>query len=191
MYCWCTLLRCFFIAQSYVLVKKWSEALVLYERVLKYAKEVQSKAKNLNNSLKVGPLKTQTGNIRKRDHTVNLYLPYNSICKCNTKETHAKCFCKQYSFGEPHLYVWFLQDLPDVQELIAEVNAEKYSLQAAAILGESTFSTVFSFIIFILFSPVLLCFFSCCVYNLQGMFVFQTPMRPLKFPLSSRWKTTG
>ncbi|CAG10775.1 unnamed protein product, partial [Tetraodon nigroviridis] len=45
--------RCFFIAQSYVLVKKWSEALVLYERVLKYAKEVQSKAKNLNNSLKV------------------------------------------------------------------------------------------------------------------------------------------
>uniref|UniRef100_A0AAY4A8Q3 Signal recognition particle subunit SRP68 n=1 Tax=Denticeps clupeoides TaxID=299321 RepID=A0AAY4A8Q3_9TELE len=68
---------CFFIAQSYVLVKKWSEALVLYERVLKYAREVQSKAKNLNNSLK---------------------------------------------------------DLPDVQELIAEVNAEKYSLQAAAIL---------------------------------------------------------
>jgi hypothetical protein len=36
-----------------VLVKKWSEALVLYERVLKYAKEVQSKAKSLNNSLKV------------------------------------------------------------------------------------------------------------------------------------------
>uniref|UniRef100_A0A8C8IC62 Signal recognition particle subunit SRP68 n=1 Tax=Oncorhynchus tshawytscha TaxID=74940 RepID=A0A8C8IC62_ONCTS len=70
--------RCFFIAQSYVLVKKWSEALVLYERVLKYAKEVQSKAKSLNNSLK---------------------------------------------------------DLPDVQELITEVNAEKYSLQAAAILG--------------------------------------------------------
>ncbi|XP_008415867.1 signal recognition particle subunit SRP68 isoform X1 [Poecilia reticulata] len=69
--------RCFFIAQSYVLVKKWSEALVLYERVLKYAKEVQSKSKSLNNSLK---------------------------------------------------------DLPDVQELIAEVNAEKYSLQAAAIL---------------------------------------------------------
>ncbi|KAG9350410.1 hypothetical protein JZ751_026770 [Albula glossodonta] len=69
--------RCFFIAQSYVLVKKWSEALVLYERVLKYAREVQSKAKNLNNSLK---------------------------------------------------------DLPDVQELISEVNAEKYSLQAAAIL---------------------------------------------------------
>lgn len=31
----------------------------------------------------------------------------------------------------------FLQDLPDVQELIAEVNAEKYSLQAAAILGAS------------------------------------------------------
>ncbi|XP_038834532.1 signal recognition particle subunit SRP68-like isoform X2 [Salvelinus namaycush] len=70
--------RCFFIAQSYVLVKKWSEALVLYERVLKYAKEVQSKAKSLNNSLK---------------------------------------------------------DLPDVQELITEVNAEKYSLQAAAILA--------------------------------------------------------
>ncbi|XP_027874052.1 signal recognition particle subunit SRP68 [Xiphophorus couchianus] len=69
--------RCFFIAQSYVLVKKWSEALVLYERVLKYAKEVQSKSKSLNNSL---------------------------------------------------------EDLPDVQELIAEVSAEKYSLQAAAIL---------------------------------------------------------
>ncbi|XP_049577674.1 signal recognition particle subunit SRP68 [Syngnathus scovelli] len=69
--------RCFYIAQSYVLVKKWSEALVLYERVLKYAKEVQSKTKGMNNSLK---------------------------------------------------------DLPDVQELIAKVNAEKYSLQAAAIL---------------------------------------------------------
>uniref|UniRef100_A0A8C5AU09 Signal recognition particle subunit SRP68 n=1 Tax=Gadus morhua TaxID=8049 RepID=A0A8C5AU09_GADMO len=66
--------RCFFIAQSYVLVKKWSEALVLYERVLKYAKEVQSKHNVLKN------------------------------------------------------------ELPDVQELIAEVNAEKYSLQAAAIL---------------------------------------------------------
>lgn len=37
------------------------------------------------------------------------------------------------------LYLWFLQDLPDVQELIAEVSAEKYSLQAAAILGEGTF----------------------------------------------------
>ncbi|XDV36020.1 hypothetical protein PO909_005874 [Leuciscus waleckii] len=70
-------LECFYIAQSYVLVKKWSEALVLYERVLKYTREVQSKAKSLNNSLK---------------------------------------------------------NLPDVQELIAEVNAEKYSLQAAAIL---------------------------------------------------------
>ncbi|CAL8351144.1 unnamed protein product [Boreogadus saida] len=67
--------RCFFIAQSYVLVKKWSEALVLYERVLKYAKEVQSKAKSIGD-----------------------------------------------------------KELPDVQELIAEVNAEKYSLQAAAIL---------------------------------------------------------
>ncbi|XP_061889151.1 signal recognition particle subunit SRP68 isoform X1 [Entelurus aequoreus] len=70
--------RCFYIAQSYVLVKKWSEALVLYERVLKYAKEVQSKAKSMNNISK--------------------------------------------------------QDLPDVQELIAKVSAEKYSLQAAAIL---------------------------------------------------------
>uniref|UniRef100_A0A8C5GXR6 Signal recognition particle subunit SRP68 n=1 Tax=Gouania willdenowi TaxID=441366 RepID=A0A8C5GXR6_GOUWI len=77
--------RCFFIAQSYVLVKKWSEALVLYERVLKYAKEVQSKAKNLNNSLK---------------------------------------------------------DLPDVQELIHDVNAEKYSLQAAAILDTDETSEV-------------------------------------------------
>ncbi|KAF3687478.1 Signal recognition particle subunit SRP68 [Channa argus] len=77
--------RCFFIAQSYVLVKKWSEALVLYERVLKYAKEVQSKAKNLNNSLK---------------------------------------------------------DLPDIQELIAEVNAEKYSLQAAAILDTDEMAEV-------------------------------------------------
>ena len=45
--------RCFFIAQSYVLVKKWSEALVLYERVLKYAKEVQSKAKSIGD--KVSP----------------------------------------------------------------------------------------------------------------------------------------
>uniref|UniRef100_A0A8C3CSR1 Signal recognition particle subunit SRP68 n=1 Tax=Cairina moschata TaxID=8855 RepID=A0A8C3CSR1_CAIMO len=71
--------RCFFIAQSYVLVKKWSEALVLYERVLKYAGEVQSGAGAFTNSLK---------------------------------------------------------ELPDVQDLITQVNAEKYSLQAAAILGE-------------------------------------------------------
>ncbi|MGH0141727.1 UNVERIFIED_CONTAM: hypothetical protein FKN15_031684 [Acipenser sinensis] len=69
--------KCFFIAQSYVLVKKWSEALVLYQRVLKYAKEVQVQAKSCNSILK---------------------------------------------------------DLPDVQELITEVNAEMYSLQAAAIL---------------------------------------------------------
>ncbi|XP_030064083.1 signal recognition particle subunit SRP68 [Microcaecilia unicolor] len=69
--------RCFFIAQSYVLVKKWSEALVLYDRVLKYASEVQ----------------TQAGAAKKS-----------------------------------------LKDLPDVQELITQVNAEKYSLQAAAIL---------------------------------------------------------
>uniref|UniRef100_A0A8D2LLR8 Signal recognition particle subunit SRP68 n=2 Tax=Varanus komodoensis TaxID=61221 RepID=A0A8D2LLR8_VARKO len=69
--------RCFFIAQSYVLVKKWSEALVLYDRVLKYAKEVQAQAGTCKNCLK---------------------------------------------------------ELPDVQELITQVNAEKYSLQAAAIL---------------------------------------------------------
>lgn len=45
--------RCFFIAQSYVLVKKWSEALVLYDRVLKYANEVQAQAGTYKNSLKV------------------------------------------------------------------------------------------------------------------------------------------
>ncbi|XP_032175682.1 signal recognition particle subunit SRP68 isoform X1 [Mustela erminea] len=44
--------RCFFIAQSYVLVKKWSEALVLYDRVLKYANEVHSDAGAFRNSLK-------------------------------------------------------------------------------------------------------------------------------------------
>ncbi|XP_045155436.1 signal recognition particle subunit SRP68 [Echinops telfairi] len=43
--------RCFFIAQSYVLVKKWSEALVLYDRVLKYANEVSSDAGACKNSL--------------------------------------------------------------------------------------------------------------------------------------------
>lgn len=47
--------RCFFIAQSYVLVKKWSEALVLYDRVLKYADEVNSDAGAFKNSLKVSP----------------------------------------------------------------------------------------------------------------------------------------
>ncbi|NP_001093374.1 signal recognition particle 68kDa L homeolog [Xenopus laevis] len=72
--------RCFFIAQSYVLVKKWSEALVLYDRVLKYAKEVQA----------------QTGAAKNK-----------------------------------------LKELPDVKELILQVNAEKYSLQAAAILDSS------------------------------------------------------
>ncbi|XP_069785096.1 signal recognition particle subunit SRP68 [Narcine bancroftii] len=69
--------RCFFIAQSYVLVKKWSEGLVLYERVLKYTAEAQA----------------QTAK-------------FTSI----------------------------LQDLPDVKELASRVNAEKYSVQAAAIL---------------------------------------------------------
>ncbi|XP_022379023.1 signal recognition particle subunit SRP68 isoform X2 [Enhydra lutris kenyoni] len=44
--------RCFFIAQSYVLVKKWSEALVLYDRVLKYANEVNCDAGAFRNSLK-------------------------------------------------------------------------------------------------------------------------------------------
>ncbi|GAB1297088.1 Signal recognition particle subunit SRP68 [Apodemus speciosus] len=44
--------RCFFIAQSYVLVKKWSEALVLYDRVLKYANEVSSHGGAFKNSLK-------------------------------------------------------------------------------------------------------------------------------------------
>ncbi|KAL7989427.1 hypothetical protein Chor_012093 [Crotalus horridus] len=72
--------RCFFIAQSYVLVKKWSEALVLYDRVLKYATEVQAQAGTKKNNLK---------------------------------------------------------ELPDVQDLITQVNAEKYSLQAAAILDAS------------------------------------------------------
>lgn len=103
-------LRCFFIAQSYVLVKKWSEALVLYERVLKYAKEVQSKAKSLNNRLKVGS--------RSKTRHTNLK-PLRPL------RSHA-------ASHPPHS-----QDLPDVQELIAEVNAEKYSLQAAAILGEA------------------------------------------------------
>ena len=38
-----------------MLVKKWSEALVLYERVLKYAKEVQSKAKSLGDKVGLMP----------------------------------------------------------------------------------------------------------------------------------------
>lgn len=90
-----------------MLVKKWSEALVLYERVLKYAKEVQSKAKSLNNRFKVG----QTGEAGQGSNRP-------------PQRVHAA--------SHPPL-----QDLPDVQELIAEVNAEKYSLQAAAILGEA------------------------------------------------------
>lgn len=36
-----------------MLVKKWSEALVLYDRVLKYANEVSSDAGAFKNSLKV------------------------------------------------------------------------------------------------------------------------------------------
>lgn len=87
-----------------MLVKKWSEALVLHERVLKYAKEAQSKAKSLNNSLKVG-------NAHRPANPVNFHSSIDACCES-------------------------LQDLPDIQELIAEVNAEKYSLQAAAILGE-------------------------------------------------------
>lgn len=90
-----------------MLVKKWSEALVLYERVLKYAKEVQSKAKSLNNRFKVGHGENWRDASERRPLTFH-------------RASHPP-----------------LQDLPDVQELIAEVNAEKYSLQAAAILGEA------------------------------------------------------
>ncbi|XP_067860481.1 signal recognition particle subunit SRP68 [Heptranchias perlo] len=79
--------RCFFIAQSYVLVKKWSEALVLYERVLKYTSEAQAQTTKFTNNL---------------------------------------------------------QDLPDVKELAARVNAEKYSVQAAAILDTEDISEMVS-----------------------------------------------
>lgn len=54
------------------------------------------------------------------------------------KSVFVTIYLHVYSTRKPHCCL-FLQDLPDVQELIAEVNAEKYSLQAAAILGESTF----------------------------------------------------
>uniref|UniRef100_A0A4W3GW12 Signal recognition particle subunit SRP68 n=1 Tax=Callorhinchus milii TaxID=7868 RepID=A0A4W3GW12_CALMI len=79
--------RCFFIAQSYVLVKKWSEVLVLYERVLKYISEFQTLTSKPTNNL---------------------------------------------------------QDLPDMRELAARVNAEKYSLQAAAILDTDEVSDMVS-----------------------------------------------
>lgn len=79
--------RCFFIAQSYVLVKKWSEVLVLYERVLKYISEFQTLTSKPTNNL---------------------------------------------------------QDLPDMRELAARVNAEKYSLQAAAILDTDEVSEMVS-----------------------------------------------
>lgn len=68
-----------------MLVKKWSEALVLYERVLKYAKEVQSKAKSLNNSLKVGLTCKQT-----HTHTSNM--------------SHGVTHCGGL-FSKPHLYL--------------------------------------------------------------------------------------
>lgn len=74
------------------------------------------------------------------------------------------------------LSVCFLQDLPDVQELIAEVNAEKYSLQAAAILGEDNFRPG-SFQV----SGLIL-----NVHQTTYCFVFQTLMRPLKLLLSSK-----
>ncbi|XP_048467098.1 signal recognition particle subunit SRP68 [Rhincodon typus] len=79
--------RCFFIAQSYVLVKKWSEALVLYERVLKYTSEAQTQTLKFTNDL---------------------------------------------------------QDLPDMKDLVARVNAEKYSVQAAAILDNEDVSEMVS-----------------------------------------------
>lgn len=46
-----------------MLVKKWSEALVLYDRVLKYASEANSDAGAFENSLKVsrGPLLVSGG----------------------------------------------------------------------------------------------------------------------------------
>ncbi len=97
-----------------------------------------------------------------------------------------------YSTRNSRLSLWFLQDLPDVQELIADVNAEKYSLQAAAILGEGTFLTN-SFLtcscIFYHIRTHLVPFFSFSpgsVYKPQEMFVFQTRMRLLKLLLSSR-----
>lgn len=44
--------RCFFIVQFYVLVKKWSEVFVLYDRVLKYVNEVNFDVGVFKNSLK-------------------------------------------------------------------------------------------------------------------------------------------
>lgn len=70
----------------------------------------------------------------------------------------------------------FLQDLPDVQELIAEVSAEKYSLQAAAILGE--FAGASSSSVVAAAASVLVCVtLTLCV---------QTPMRPARRRLRCR-----
>lgn len=54
------------------------------------------------------------------------------------------------------------QDLPDVQELIAEVNAEKYSLQAAAILGEATAQAA---AMSLLRQSLLLCLIQCLCFR--------------------------
>lgn len=43
--------RCFYIAQSYQLLKKWIEALCLYDLVIKYASEAREKLKASNNAL--------------------------------------------------------------------------------------------------------------------------------------------
>uniref|UniRef100_A0A669PVI8 Signal recognition particle subunit SRP68 n=1 Tax=Phasianus colchicus TaxID=9054 RepID=A0A669PVI8_PHACC len=85
--------RCFFIAQSYVLVKKWSEALVLYERVLKYAGEVQSGAGAFTNSLKVGTQSSITSGIFSFCHlsAVNFSVP-DGLVSCPLSERF-ETFC--------------------------------------------------------------------------------------------------
>lgn len=72
------------------------------------------------------------------------------------------------------LLICHSQDLPDVQELIAEVNAEKYSLQAAAILGEAAVQAAASSV-----APHF-------VVVPQPMFVFQTQTRRWRLRPSSK-----
>lgn len=112
--------RCFFIAQSYVVVKKWSEALVLYERVLKYAREVLSKAKSLDNSLKVNDAYTYTRTLMHTQHW------YACIWVCTLTCTDTYCYCihsTKVSTGKVTCFLYFLIFDPGLFRLVCEQHA--------------------------------------------------------------------
>ncbi|ELW68297.1 Signal recognition particle 68 kDa protein [Tupaia chinensis] len=131
--------RCFFIAQSYVLVKKWSEALVLYDRVLKYANEVSSDAGASRNSLKSVSGRQLIWHLHGHLWSSGCFFIAQSYVLVKKWSEALVLYDRVLKYAnevssDAGASRNSLKDLPDVQELITQVRSEKCSLQAAAIL---------------------------------------------------------